>query len=247
MAAAEPQPQPPLAEELDRRPTMYIIGHSSFFYWWPVWVIGYVMAGLTYAANNHVVIGDGSYLINPNKELGVIYTVVFFLVILVTNVTMRGVYSLVALLVVAVLILLASVFHWWPTILDWFGHLEIYMNLGFYVFLSTLLLLVWAVNFFLVDRMSYFKLTPGQLTHENVLGASVKSYDTRGMAFEKERQDLFRQWVIGLGTADLQIATMGAHRENLTIPNVLFADAKVRRIQKLIAMHPNEFMAPPAV
>ncbi len=246
MATVSPQPEPQAVAEPERRPTMYIVGHSNFFYWWPAWVVGYVMALLTYIANNHVAIGETTYLIHPSKDLGIIYTLILFLIILVTNVTMRGVYSLVAILGAIVFILLAAYMNWWPTILGWFGQLDIYMNMAFYLFFSTLLLVVWAINFFLLDRMTYYKLTPGQLTEETVLGGAAKSYDTRGMAFEKERQDLFRQWVIGLGTADLKIATMGAHRETLTIPNVLFADAKVRRIQELIALHPNEFTAPPA-
>jgi hypothetical protein len=239
-----------VVEEPERRPTMYIVGHSNFFYWWPAWVLGVVMAGITYASHNQVVIdpnGGVGYFIARSKDVGVIYTLVLFLIILVSNVNMRGVYSLVVVLAAVVFILLAAYMGWWPHILGWFGQLDIYMNMGFYVAFSTLLAVVWFINFFLIDRMTYFKLTPGQLTHETVLGGAAKSYDTRGMAFEKERQDLFRQWIIGLGTADLKIATMGAHRETLTIPNVLFADAKVRRIQQLIAMHPNEFTAAPPV
>jgi hypothetical protein len=35
-------------------PSVRIIGHSNLFYWWPVWAVGYLMAGLTYV--------DGSYM-----------------------------------------------------------------------------------------------------------------------------------------------------------------------------------------
>ena len=99
---------------------------------------------------------------------------------------------------------------------------------------------------FVYDRLSYWRVTPGQLTHDTVIGGAQKSYDTRGMVFEKHRQDLFRHWVLGLGSGDIQISTTGARRETVSIPNVLFVDAKVGEIQKMIAMSPDQFQTPVA-
>jgi hypothetical protein len=246
MATATPHPhaQPTAAEER-KMEEMTLYGHSNFLYWWPVWVVGYIMALLTWLAHNEVAVTEGhKYLIHPSRNLGVIYTVVFFLVILMTNVTLRGIYSAVAILAALVLVLLAAYFDWWPSLLGWWNQLDIYMNMGFYVFFSTLIFVVWVLNVFIFDRMTYWKLMPGQLTQEHVIGGAAKSYDTRGMVFEKHRQDLFRHWVLGLGSGDLKISTMGAHRETMTISNVLFVDAKVQRIQELIAMHQQQFAAP---
>jgi hypothetical protein len=66
------------------------------------------------------------------------------------------------------------------------------------------------------------------------VGSGMKSYDTRGIVFEKIRQDLFRHWLLGLGSGDLKI-TLPGQRDEIYIPNVLFVDSKVRRIQALIA------------
>lgn len=247
MATAAPNPHHAGAvEEPPRSESLIIYSHSNFVYWWPVWLTGAIMAILTWAADNQVTINGHAYLIHPNRNLGVVYTVVFFLVIVMTNVSLRGIYSAVAILAVLVVILLAAYFDWWPYLLGWFRQLDIYMNMGFYVFFSVLIFLVWALNFFIFDRMTYWKLTPGQLTQEAVLGGAAKSYDTRGMVFEKVRQDLFRNWVLGLGSGDVKISTVGAHRETMNIPNVIFVDAKVRRIQELIALHQQQFTAPPA-
>ncbi len=243
---ATTSPHPTAVEGPPRSETLILYSHSNFFYWWPVWAVGTVMALLTYFTDNHVNIAGREYLIHPSRDLGVIYTVVFFLVIIWTNVTLRGIYSAVAILAVVVLVLLASYLGWWGYLLGWWNQLDIYMNMGFYVFFSALIFLVWAANFFVFDRMSYWKLTPGQLTHEHVIGGAAKSYDTRGMVFEKVRQDLFRNWVLGLGSGDVKISTLGAHRETFNIPNVIFVDAKVRRIQELIALHQQQFTAPPA-
>lgn len=56
-----------------------VISHSNFFYWWPVWLVGYIMAAVTYAANNQVQVSPGNVeLIYPGKNPGVIFTLTFF-------------------------------------------------------------------------------------------------------------------------------------------------------------------------
>jgi hypothetical protein len=249
MAAATPQPEPVTPKQQRKAAELTIYGHSNFFYWWPVWLVGYLMAGLTWMSQNHVkIVPDASqeYLIHPNKYLGVLYTFVFFVIILTTNINLKGIYSAVAVLVALVLVLLAAYFDWWPSLIGWFRELDIYMNMGFYVFFSTLIFLVWAVNVFVFDRLTYWKVTPGQLTQEYVIGGAAKSWDTRGMVFEKVRQDLFRNWVLGFGSGEIKIATLGAHRETFAIDNVLFLDARVSKIQDLIAVHEQAFTAPVA-
>jgi hypothetical protein len=244
MGSATPHPQPATPEEQQRIPELKIYGHSMFFYWWPTWVVGYIMAILTLATNNHVTIAGHEYLVHPSKYLGVIYTFVFFVCILTSNISLRGIYSAVVVLVALVFVLAAAYFDLWPYLVGWLGELDIYMNMGFYVFFSTLIFVVWALNFFVFDRMTFWKLTPGQFTQEYVLGGATKSWDTRGMVFEKVRQDLFRNWVLGFGSGEIKISTTGAHQETFAIDNVLFIDAKVRKIQELIAVHEQAFAAP---
>ncbi|HBI43880.1 MAG TPA: hypothetical protein DDY78_13675 [Planctomycetales bacterium] len=232
---------------LEQPQEVNVISHSNFFYWWPVWLVGYIMAAVTYGWGNHVEISPGNVeMIYAGKNPGVIFTLTFFLVILITNVTVRGLSSLVILLVIAFGILLAAYMQWWDTLLKEFSLLSIHMNLGFYVTFSTLLFVVWAISTFIYDHLSYWRVTPGQVTHEFLIGAASKSYDTRGMVFEKHRNDLFRHWVLGFGSGDINISTTGAQKTSIAIPNVLFVDAKVLAIQRLIAMKPDQFEGPPA-
>ena len=221
-----------------------VYSHSTFFYWWPVWMTGYIMALITYLDGQKVTIGDSQVWVHRSKNLGVLFTLIFFLVILITNISLRGMASVVAILGAAFGALLLAYFGWWEDMLNWAGKVSIYMNMGFYVFFSTLVFFVWAFSVFVYDRLSYWRVTPGQLTHDAVIGGSQKSYDTRGMVFEKRRQDLFRHWVLGLGSGDIEISTTGARRETVNIPNVLFVDSKVQRIQKMIAMSPDQFNSP---
>jgi hypothetical protein len=166
-------------------------------------------------------------------------------VILITNVSLRGLASLVVLLAFAFTTVTLAYFGLWGDLLNWMGKVSIYMNMGFYVFFSTLVLLVWGFSEFVYDRMGYWRVTPGQMTYEKVIGGAAKSYDTRGMVFEKRRQDLFRHWVLGLGSGDILISTTGTKRETIDVPNVLFVDGKVGEIQQMIAMQPDLFKVPP--
>jgi hypothetical protein len=227
-------------------PTLRIYGHSSFFYWWPVWVAGYIMAILTYVNGISVQVGDRQELFHPSKNVGVIYSAVLFFVILFTNVTVRGLASVVSVLAIMFLTVLFAYLGWWDTILSWLPHLSVHMNLGFYILFSTLIFLVWAGSTFIYDHMSYWVIRPGQITHDFVVGGAQKSYDTRMMVFEKLRQDLFRQWILGFGSGDIVISTTGAKKEELHIPNVLFVDYKVQQIQRLIAMHREQATTPVA-
>ncbi|MHB1426554.1 MAG: hypothetical protein ACYC3I_25620 [Gemmataceae bacterium] len=246
MVAVPVAPAAPAHEQEQHRMQMRVYSHSTFFYWWPVWLTGYIMAAITRIDGQLVTIGNSEVWMHNSKNLGVLFTLIFFLIILITNVSLPGLASVVAILGAAFGALLLAYFGMWEDVLNWMGKVSIYMNMGFYVFFSTLVFIVWAFSVYVYDRLSYWRVTPGQITHDTVIGGAQKSYDTRGMVFEKHRQDLFRHWILGLGSADIQISTTGARRETFSIPNVLFVDAKMRAIQKMIAMQPDQFQEPSA-
>jgi hypothetical protein len=221
-----------------------IYSHSNLFYWWPVWAVGYLMAFLTWFNGEAVNFGDHTELVAGAGWIGVVFTVVLFVVILMTNVALRGVSSVVAVLAIMFVVVLFAYLGWWDDIIRLMPHLSVHMNMGFYIFFSTLVFLMWALSVFVYDRLTYYVVRPGQIISDQVVGGAQKSYDTHGMVFEKIRQDLFRHWVLGLGSGDLRIHTMGAKRDELYIPNVAFVDWKVQAIQKMIATRPSEFTTP---
>jgi hypothetical protein len=247
VAAAAPAPAQPVvpahgaAGEVEGLETneLFIYSHSNFFYWWPVWVSGYIMALMTWFEGNKVHVGGDEWVsMSANKNLGVIFTLLFLLVILVTNVTMRGLASVLAILAAAFTVLLLAYLNVWPSLLAWFNGITIYMNMGFYIVISTLIFAAWVFSTFVYDHMNFWRVTPGQVTHDSVIGGLQRSFDARGLVFEKHRADLFRHWIFGLGSGDLQITTAGAKPETMLIPNVLFVDHKIGVIQRLIAMQP---------
>jgi hypothetical protein len=217
-----------------------IISHSPLMYWWPVWVLGYVFALLTFLQGEQVTVGGRDYLFHPEQELGVIYTVVFMLVILITNVTLRGMMSVLVIVSALFFTVLFAWLGWWDNILSWLPYLGMHMNLGFYLFFSTAVFIAWALAVFFFDRLEYWRVRPGQMTFERMIGGGERSYDTRGMVFEKHLEDFFRHWILGLGSGDLMIKTSGARSEEIFIPNVAFVDRKVKQIQTLVAIKPDE-------
>ena len=251
MSAVSPEPERhssdlPPQQGATPREELRIYSHSPLFYWWPVWAVGFVCALITLAGGVEIQFAEGepTELVHRSRGLGVVFTVVLLLTIISSNVALRGLASVVAAISVLFLVVLFAYLGWWDAILRQLPRLSLHMNLGFYVFFSLLMFLVWAVATFVYDRMSYWTIRPGQITHEVVIGGAEKSYDTHGMVFEKVREDLFRHYFLGLGSGDLRITTMGAKREELYVPNVLFVDRKVDTMQKMISTRPSDFGAP---
>ena len=218
---------------------LIIYSHSSFFYWWPVWTVGYILALVTWLQGELVPIGENAQVyMHPSKNLGVFFTAVFLTVILFTNLVLRGKTSVIAILSVMFVTVLFAYLGWWETILGRLSLLAIYMNLGFYLAFSSAIFVPWLLVFFVYDRLHYWRVRPGQLTFESVIGAAARSYDTRGMIFEKAAEDIFRHWLLGFGSGDIRIVPSGRHDE-LRMTNVLFVDQKVRMIQNLLAVKPD--------
>lgn len=239
--AEPPDPVPPSMRD-DDNPSikeLRIYGHSSLIYWWPVWVMGYILAGMTYWQGDDYEIANTVVRYHPSSNLGVFYFLTLFIVILITNVSVRGLVSGIVILGGAFVSLLLAYFRLWDDILGWMGNLRIHMNMGAYFWFSTLLMLLWVVAVLIIDRMTYWEVRPGQLTRISLLGAGSRTYDTIGMVLEKHREDLFRHWVLGLGSGDLEIHTSGATRERIDVLNVAFVGSKIETMQRLISEDPH--------
>ena len=218
-----------------------IYSHSTLVYWWPVWLTGFIAAfwtnlhgGVVY---QDVARQDPSSL---SSAPGLLFIGVLLFVIIFTNLRLRGIYSLATVFALAFIVVLFAWLDWWDAIVAYIPQLAVHMNLGFYLVFSTLLLAIWLLSFFVFDRLTYWRVQPGQMTEERLIGGGEKSYDTRGMVFEQHGDDLFRHIFLGLGAGDLKLTTTGAKSATLELPNVLFANRKVKKIQRLVAVTPSE-------
>ncbi|MEQ1826182.1 MAG: hypothetical protein ABL921_09550 [Pirellula sp.] len=219
---------------------MRVYSHSPILYWWPVWAVGYVMAAITHFQGKTVTFAGRDMLIHENSNLGLIFFVTLFLVILVTNYAVRGLASGIVIMGVVLILVLLLYFNVWENVVGWVLSHKIYLNEGAYLWISSLLFLLWAVVVFGLDRISYWEIEPGQLTQESLFGSGSKSFNTQGMVLEKHQDDVFRHWLLGIGSGDMRVRTAGATREQLDIHNVMFVGSKIAAMQRLIAESPEE-------
>jgi hypothetical protein len=180
-----------LAAEASSVPQIFVYSHSTVVYWWPAWAFGFLFSAL----NNVVIDADHQ---QPASGLGLSYVALLLLLIIFTNVRLRGIYSVVTLLSIAFLVVLFAWLGWWDEIFKLIPYLRVTMNTGFYLVFSTGLLSIWLIMFFVFDRMTYWRIRPGQMTIEHLIGGAAESFDTNALRFQKVSSDLFRA---GLGLA----------------------------------------------
>ncbi len=223
----------------NRIPELRLYSHTTLLYWWPVWVAGYVMALLTWLRGGTIELDQvRQEWFHPDAALGVTYVLILLLVITFTSFRFRGIYSLALALGFSTLVLLVAWLGWWDEIVDFIPQLSVHMNMGFYLVFSTALMVLWLLAFFAFDRMTYYRIRPGQMTEERVIGGGERTYDARGMLVEQRGDDFFRHAILGLGSGDLKLTTSGATREEIFIPNATSANRKVKAIQRLVAVEP---------
>lgn len=268
-----------------------VYSHSPLFYWWPVWLFGFIFSLITLMDNYRMAIVPGESLlvketvgqefrysvhtppdadrmeklldkatpearqelkrqspnlpdqgeaykikphVSPRSWMGPTFLFILVLVIIITSVPLRGLWSLVVLIGLVVLALLISLFKWWDDILGALYGFHVYINLAGYLVLSIVLCAAWLVATFIFDRRSYIIFTPGQIRVCEEIGARERTYDTTGMTIEKHRDDWFRHIFLGFGTGDLSIRTAGADRHEILMPNVALIGFKIEPIQQLI-------------
>jgi hypothetical protein len=275
-APAPPAGHSALATEtVEAEHEIRVYGHSTMFYWWPVWVVGFLMAALTYMdghvlavvpqgtqeASGQIIPGENQprdVLVAPpgqtipplpgaksgeltphlrvaaNNNYGVVFVGVLLLVVVVSNFIFRGLVSITVVAGLTVLGLLFALLGWWDDILAWLGGLDIRMNAEGYLAIAVPLLLIWLFTVFVYDHYTYIIVTQGQVRIRQAIGDGEIAVDSSGLLLDKKRNDLFRHWLLGLGSGDLHIKTGGPANIDFELSNVLFIGTKLRRIQDLL-------------
>jgi hypothetical protein len=173
----------------------------------------------------------------PSKGFGVAFATVLLLVIIITNIPLRGMWSVMIIVVTIMLIIILSLAEAWPTIREWWSRLDIRINAGGYFFISTVLLFIWAITFYLFDRQIYIVFTPGQLKVCTEIGGGEEVYDTVGLTLKKQRSDFFRHRILGGifgGAGDLIVNTSGARAAHIELPNVLSISRVVGMVEEMM-------------
>lgn len=171
--------------------------------------------------------------VSRHSTMGTIFLIVLLLVIFITNIALRGLWSHVVLMAVVMLSAIFAAAGWWDSILSKLGQLQIYINLGGYFLIATVLFVFWVFNLLVMDKQTYVVFTPGQMRLCQEIGGGEFVYDTTGISVQKQRMDFFRHWILGFGSGDLVINVHGlAHP--IHIPNVLGAGRVVKAIEDIL-------------
>jgi hypothetical protein len=239
------------------------------FYWWPVWAVGLLLAGLTWWDGHRLAIvppgtevvegfdGRREALVVPadahlprdpatgkpreptlrianHSSYGVVFVVVVLLVLFITNVPLRGLWSVVVIMTLFMGTIILALAHWWDPILEAVVHSRVFINAFGYLAISVPLLVLWLLVVLLFDRQMYMVFAPGQLRVCQEIGGGEVSYDTVGMVVAKQRSGLFRHWLLGIGSGDLRVKSAGANAQEFEVHNVLFVGTKLQLIQDLL-------------
>lgn len=170
---------------------------------------------------------------SPRSTYGVIFCATLLLVIFITNVPLRGLWSVVVIVFIVMLLVIFALAGWWDAIFRTIGLLDIRINAGGYLFISGVLFVIWLFTTMFFDRQIYMIFTPGQGKVCQEIGGGETAFDTMGMTIEKHRDDLFRHWILGLGSGDLTVRTSGANPQTFNLHNVLFIGRKLQLIEDM--------------
>jgi len=172
--------------------------------------------------------------ISEQSWLGSLFVVVLVLTIIITNVPLRGLWSFLVILGVVLMAVLITLFKAWDDIFDKVGNLHIHINMAGYLTIGTAVFLIWAVATFIFDRRGYIIFTPGQIRYCEHVGASVQAFGTHGVSLEKQRDDLFRHYVLGFGSGDLILKFATGDRREIRVPNVLMIGTRLSKVEDML-------------
>jgi hypothetical protein len=255
-------------------PLIKVVSHTGLLYWWPVWLVGFILSLLTYLDGGRLAIvpegtkvtakGGNVYELvvppdrpspfleqaaaakgeNPfpvrasgNRNYGMVFMVVLLLVIFGSNVPLRGLWSVVAVLAVLVVTMLMAALDVWGWLLERLWGLHIEISLAGYLLPSVVLLVLWLVAVFGFDQLRYIRFKPGQFVVHQEIGDAIQVYDTTRVMVRKRRSDLFRHWVLGMGAGDL-ILNVPNQGQEIVLPNVLFVGRRVQQIADVMKIRP---------
>jgi hypothetical protein len=248
---------------------VHIVAHTMLIYWWPVWAVGLLLAGLTWLDGHRLAIvppgtkavegfdGGREALVLPadahlpkdpatgkpreptlrvasRSGYGVVFAAMVFLTVFITNVPIRGLWSVIVIMTMLLGTVILALAGWWDDILEALGHSHIYINAFGYLAISLPLLVLWVVVVLFFDRRTYMVFTPGQMRVCQGVGGGEMAFDTLGMVVAKRRSDLFRHWLLGIGSGDLIVKTAGAHAQQFELHNVMFVSSKLQLVQDML-------------
>jgi len=207
-----------------------VFGHSGLFYWWPVWLVSFILAGATYAEGDR----SGGVTVSNTNLPGAVFVITLLAVAVSSTVLLRGMVSVVAIVSLIAVGVAFAWLGWWGAIVEFLGGLEIRLNAAGYLCIGIPLFVVWLIVVAVYDRMHYVIFGRGQIRYVLEVGDGEVVIPADGATVEKKRSDVFRHWILGMGTGDLMIGSGGHNRPTIELKNVLHIRRKLAVIDKML-------------
>jgi hypothetical protein len=172
--------------------------------------------------------------VSEQSWLGPVFVIILILTIVITNVPLRGLWSFITIILVIVLALFISLLKLWDSLFETFAYLHIYINMAGYLTIGVAVFILWAMATFFFDRRSYVIFAPGQIQVCEHIGASIMAFPSMNVAMEKQRDDLFRHYILGFGSGDLILKLSSGDRREIRLPNVFGIGWRMKAIEKLL-------------
>jgi hypothetical protein len=169
-----------------------------------------------------------------SNEPGVIWASILCVVVVISQVPLRGLWSLILIMILVFTSILLALLELWAPILQVIWVIDIHITGFSYLAISLFLFFVWVITFFFFDRQVYMVFTRGQLRVRLAISMGETVYDTRGMVVQRHRDDLFRHWLLGFGSGDLTVRPAGPSAQPLELRNVLGIGRKLQRIHTML-------------
>src|SRR5262249_2539917 len=108
--------------------------------------------------------------ISSSKNLGILFFTVILLVIVFTSIQLRGLWSVMIIIVIVALVIIFALMGVWDNILNALSFLDVRINQGGYLFFSTVLFILWLLIFLFFDQQIYIVFTPVQIRVRHEIG-----------------------------------------------------------------------------
>src|SRR6516165_287985 len=92
-----------------------IYSHSTLLYWWPAWAFGFIVWLINLGQERFL---SSDHHVPTNSALGLSYISMLLLLIIFTNVRLRGIKSVVVILAVGFVAVVLAWLGWWGEIIS---------------------------------------------------------------------------------------------------------------------------------
>lgn len=175
-----------------------------------------------------------SMTVARGNGMGVLFAVILLVTVVVSTITFRGLVSVLVIAVIIAATFALALLNYWDDIFRFFGGMDIRINAAGYLFIAVPLFVVWCLVTFVYDRQCYLVFDEGQIRYVREVGESEMVVPSGGAIVEKKRDDVFRHWLLGFGSGDLQIRIGGPNGQAIELENVLGIGWKRRLINDFL-------------